>query len=216
MKSILFKISILIIALSAASTINAEELRTPFRLPAAHAGHSALDAANALAKSACAAVRENSPFAEMDAASEEINSDSNGELVGQLSAFAKKFLGRGYRRGAAGPKLFDCSGFIGYIFKNFGFNLSRSSSSQYAEGERVSRDEIKPGDLLFFSSHSSGKGRVGHVAMVVDVKADGSCTFIHASPNKGISYQSFPDGGYYSRNFIGAKRIIGAKESPKA
>nr|WP_303643252.1 C40 family peptidase [uncultured Duncaniella sp.] len=119
-------------------------------------------------------------------------------------------LGTRYRLGATGPNQFDCSGFIGYVFRNFGFNLNRDSRSQYLQGEHIDKGEIKPGDLLFFSSRSSGKGRVGHVAMVVDVNNDGSCRFIHASSSKrGVVYQNFPDNGYYSRHFIGAKRIIG-------
>ncbi|WP_286332066.1 C40 family peptidase, partial [Duncaniella freteri] len=134
----------------------------------------------------------------------------HSELVDQMKEFAAKYLGTRYRLGATGPNQFDCSGFIGYVFRNFGFNLNRDSRSQYLQGEHIDKGEIKPGDLLFFSSRSSGKGRVGHVAMVVDVNNDGSCRFIHASSSKrGVVYQNFPDNGYYSRHFIGAKRIIG-------
>ena len=87
--------------------------------------------------------------------------------------------------------------------------MPRTSRMQYSEGEKVSRKDVRPGDLLFFSSPRSGKGKVGHVAMVVDVnERDNSLTFIHASSSKGVSYQKFPDGGYYSRHYIGAKRII--------
>lgn len=215
MKSILFKISLFIITITSAIGVKAEEVRPPFRLPAAHsASHSAFDAANALVQSAYESIRKDTPFAEEDEIAEA--TDASTDIAGELSAFAKKFLGTRYRHGAAGPKQFDCSGFVGYVFKKFGINLHRSSSSQYAQGERVGRDEIKPGDLLFFSSRSSGKGRVGHVAMVVDVKADGSCTFIHAASGKGVTYQKFPDGGYYSRHYIGAKRILGTKVAENA
>lgn len=98
------------------------------------------------------------------------------------------------------------------MFKNFGFALNRDSRSQYLQGEKVAQDELRPGDLMFFSSRSSGKGRVGHVAMVVDVNADGSCTFIHASTKHGVVYQKFPDGAYYSRHYLGARRIVGSEE----
>ena len=122
---------------------------------------------------------------------------------------AAKYLGTRYRYGSTGPKTFDCSGFISYVFRQEGINLPRTSRMQYREGEKISRDQVRPGDLLFFSSPRSGKGRVGHVAMVVDVNEnDNSLTFIHASSSKGVSYQKFPDGGYYSRNFIGAKRVL--------
>lgn len=133
----------------------------------------------------------------------------------RLADNAAKYLGTRYRYGSTGPKTFDCSGFISYVFRQEGINLPRTSRMQYREGEKISRDQVRPGDLLFFSSPRSGKGRVGHVAMVVDVNEnDNSLTFIHASSSKGVSYQKFPDGGYYSRNFIGAKRVL--SEAPTA
>ena len=46
--------------------------------------------------------------------------------------------------------------------------------------------------------------------MVTDVNPDGSCRFIHASSGKGrVTYQNFPDNGYYERNFVGARRVLG-------
>lgn len=141
----------------------------------------------------------------LDAADEE----SNVALADRLKDFASKFLGRRYVWGSTGPKTFDCSGFTSYVFRNQGIELPRTSRMQYRVGEKVDRNELKAGDLMFFSSPRSGKGRVGHVAIVVDVnETDGTCTFIHSSSSKGVNLQKFPDGGYYSRNFIGAKRVI--------
>lgn len=138
-----------------------------------------------------------------------IKLEENMAKIERMADYAAKFLGTRYRYGSTGPKTFDCSGFIGYIFKKEGINLPRTSRMQYSEGEKVNRKDVRPGDLLFFSSPRSGKGKVGHVAMVVDVnERDNSLTFIHASSSKGVSYQKFPDGGYYSRHYIGAKRII--------
>lgn len=131
------------------------------------------------------------------------------EITDNLTKFASQFIGRRYVWGSTGPKTFDCSGFISYIFRNAGVTLNRTSRMQYAQGETVKTSELRPGDLMFFSSPRSGKGRVGHVAMVVEVDDGGeSLTFIHAASSKGVSYQRFPDGGYYSRNYIGAKRVI--------
>lgn len=126
----------------------------------------------------------------------------------RLSDYASKYLGTRYVWGATGPKSFDCSGFIGHVFRNEGISLPRTSRMQYTRGTKVSKSDLRPGDLLFFSSRTSGKGRVGHVAMVTEVNPDGSCVFIHASTKRGVVYQKFPDGGYYSRHFIGAKRLI--------
>lgn len=177
-----------------------------YPLPSKHF-KSVIDTSEELIKRAYESARENSPFAAIESAEE---SDSSDKLISEMKEFAAKFIGTRYRLGASGPTHFDCSGFVGYVFRNFGFNLSRDSRSQYMQGERVEKNDIQPGDLLFFSSRSSGKGRVGHVAMVVDVNEDGSCRFIHASSSKhGVVYQNFPDNGYYSQHYIGAKRIIG-------
>ena len=181
----------------------------PYKRPSAH--NAAVEASASMMENSFETVRAFTPFAE---SSIEDATDSNGELINQLTEFASKYPGTRYRRGSASPKGFDCSGFVGFVFKNFGFNLSRSSASQYKEGEKVEKNDLRPGDLMFFSGRSGNRSRVGHVAMVVDVNPDGSCTFIHASTSQGVVYQKFPDGGYYSKRYIGAKRIIPA--DPKA
>ena len=182
-----------------------ENQHTPYRLPAIH-NASTYEVADNLIERAYESVRANSPFVEAEEASND-NERVNG-VIDKMAKYAAKFLGTRYRRGASGPKAFDCSGFVGYVFRQFGITLNRSSKAQYTQGEKVEKTDIQPGDLMFFSSRSSGKGRVGHVAMVVDVKDDGTLTFIHASTKKGVTYQKFPDNGYYSRNYIGARRII--------
>lgn len=138
------------------------------------------------------------------------------QLASSLTSFAKRFLGTRYRLGGTTPRAFDCSGFVGYVYRNFGINLDRTSRQQYLQGDRVNVGNLQPGDLLFFRSRRSG-GAVGHVAMVVSVdKESNSCRFIHASTKKGVTYQNFPDNGYYSRNFIGAKRILGSSADATA
>lgn len=133
--------------------------------------------------------------------------------ISNLTEFASTLLGRKYVWGAVGPKTFDCSGFTSYVFRNQGIQLHRTSRMQYTQGEKVDRKDLRPGDLMFFSSPRTSKGVVGHVGMVVSVdNTDGSVTFIHASTKKGITYQKFPDGGYFSRTYIGAKRIVGTDE----
>lgn len=157
--------------------------------------------------------RQHSPFARVRPV--KVHSQVHINLAAQLTDYAAKFLGTRYRRGAAGPKAFDCSGFTSYIFSNFGISLSRDSRSQFTQGEQVAFNDIRPGDLLFFSTRRSGKGGIGHVAMVVSVdEKTNSCTFIHASSSKGISYDRYPDGGYYSNHYVGARRVIG-NSSPK-
>ena len=153
--------------------------------------------------------RLNSPFATMPEILKEDASIADASAAKVIN-YAARFLGTRYVLGAMGPSAFDCSGFVGYVFRNFGITLDRTSRQQYLQGDKVSLGNLRPGDLLFFSSRSSGRGNVGHVAMVTKVNPDGSCKFIHASSGKGrVTYQTFPDNGYYERNFVGARRILG-------
>ncbi|MDE6100030.1 MAG: C40 family peptidase [Paramuribaculum sp.] len=170
---------------------------------------SAEDPSSSFIAMATAKTREQSPFAQMpDLLDEEANiADASAS---KIINYASRFLGTRYVLGAMGPSAFDCSGFVGYVYRNFGITLDRTSRQQYLQGEKVSLGNLRPGDLLFFSSRSSGRGNVGHVAMVTEVNPDGSCKFIHASSGKGrVTYQKFPDNGYYQRNFVGARRILG-------
>ncbi len=121
--------------------------------------------------------------------------------------YARKFLGRPYRSGGKTPKGFDCSGFTSYIFKNFDISLAASSGAQYRQGHPVDLEDVRPGDLLFFSGRS-GRSSVGHVGMAVEVESDGTIIFIHSATSGGIRYDRYPDGGYYSRRYIGARRMI--------
>lgn len=152
-----------------------------------------------------------SAFLNLDEASREVVSSynnvmGNNSLVNQIIDYAKNYLGRPYRSGAKGPRAFDCSGFTSFVFRNFDISLSPSSRAQYTQGEQINLSEVRPGDLLFFGGRRGGS-TVGHVAMAVEVKDNGSIKFIHAA-QRGICYDTYPDGGYYSKRFIGARRVI--------
>lgn len=126
----------------------------------------------------------------------------------QLIDYAKQFIGTRYRSGAKGPSAFDCSGFTSYVFRKFDFSLASSSRGQATQGERISITDAKPGDLMFFSGSRNRKS-VGHVGIVVDVdQATGKVKFIHAATSKGVSIDTYPDGGYYSKRFLHIQRVI--------
>lgn len=152
--------------------------------------------------------RLHSPFAGFKARPT-AKSASGSELAKEMIEYAAKFLGTPYVWGSTGPKSFDCSGFTSYVYRKFGIHINRTSGQQYTQGTNVNVKNLQPGDLLFFSSRRSGRRGVGHVAMVASVdRENGTCKFIHASTRRGVVYQNFPDNGYYSNHFIGAKRII--------
>lgn len=127
-------------------------------------------------------------------------------LLNDLLSEARSHLGKRYSRGSKGPKAFDCSGFSSYVFRQFGYSLSPSSRDQYNQGEKVSRKQLRKGDLVFFKGRST-KGGVGHVGIVVDADENGKFTFIHAATSSGIIISSC-DEPYYSKRYVGSKRII--------
>lgn len=126
------------------------------------------------------------------------------EIINNILAEAKTHLGKRYVWATRGPKTFDCSGFVYYVFKQFGYTLSPSSRNQYTLGAHVTKEEVREGDLIFFRSRRSGK-KVGHVGIVYLVEGD-IIHFIHASL-KGVRISRL-DEKYYTNNFVGFKRII--------
>lgn len=121
-------------------------------------------------------------------------------------AFYKKPTSK-YKYGAAGPNHFDCSGFVYYCFNQFGITLPRSSRDMFLVGKKVAKEELIPGDLVFFSR---GRLAIGHVGIVVetDIDAAHNFRFIHSSTNKtNIRVDNSASPGYAAR-FKGARRII--------
>ncbi len=126
-------------------------------------------------------------------------------LVTDLLKEANKHIGKRYVAGAKGPSAFDCSGFSSYVYRQFGYSLSPSSRAQYTQGVPVAKGDLRKGDLVFFTSRSSGKN-VGHVGIVVSADNEkGTFKFIHASI-KGVKISDFE--GYYVPRYLGARRVI--------
>ena len=110
----------------------------------------------------------------------------------------KKYLGVKYVWGGTTPNGFDCSGLVQYVYKNLGITLNRVSQDQYRQGMPLTREELMPGDLVFFEDN----GDVHHVGIYV-----GDGYMIHA-PYTGavVSYQSI-DTPYYKSQFCGGRRV---------
>lgn len=135
------------------------------------------------------------------------------EQISQLLDYASQFKGTRYRSGSSSPKGFDCSGFTSFVFKKFGYDLNRSSSSQVNNGTPVAKNELQPGDLVFFNGRAVGK-RVGHVGIVTEVKDNGTFEFIHSSNSRGVVVSSSEEP-YYKRRYVGANRVIDSSTKEK-
>ncbi|SDZ13559.1 C40 family peptidase [Thermoactinomyces sp. DSM 45892] len=126
-------------------------------------------------------------------------------LADKIIATGEKYLGTPYKYGAPSgqTKVFDCSTFTQYVFGQYGIKLPRTSASQYASvGTPVSKSNLQVGDLLFFSSSKSGKGRVGHVGIYA-----GNNKILHTYGQGGVRYDSLSTK-WLAASYIGAKRVL--------
>ncbi|EJS94761.1 NlpC [Pectobacterium wasabiae CFBP 3304] len=105
-----------------------------------------------------------------------------------------------YRYGGLDRNGVDCSGFVYLTFRDkFGMQLPRTTEEQTELGERIDRDNLLPGDLVFFKTGSGGSGL--HVGIY-----DKDDQFIHASTSQGVIRSSL-DNVYWKRAYWQARRI---------
>lgn len=116
----------------------------------------------------------------------------------KAAGVAQKYIGVKYVWGGASPKGFDCSGLVGYSFKQSGKTLPRSAAEMYKKGQAVSKSKLQKGDLVFFSTYKKG---ASHVGIYI-----GNNKFVHASSSNGVKIDSL-GSSYYSKAYLGAKRI---------
>jgi cell wall-associated NlpC family hydrolase len=109
--------------------------------------------------------------------------------------------GAPYRNGGSTPAGFDCSGFVQYVFAQHGHKLPREVQAQFKVGERIDRDGIRPGDLVFFETVSRGASHVG-IAM-------GDGQFVHAPSSRGVVRVERYTSEYWSKRWVGARRMRG-------
>lgn len=117
----------------------------------------------------------------------------------ELQETAKQYLGVPYRYGGTSTSGFDCSGFVSTVYKNLGVNLPRTSSSMYNVGDKVAKEDLQPGDLVFFNT--SGRG-ISHVGIYY-----GDGKFIHSQTGQGVSITDINDKWYWGSRYVGAKRV---------
>ena len=143
-------------------------------------------------------------YSETNTSNEETESESQTSAIGeQIVAYAKQYLGCPYVYGAAGSSSFDCSGFTMYVYKHFGYELSHSATAQSKKGTYVAKEDLMPGDLVFFLDYETMDG-IGHCGIYV-----GDGNFIHASSGSGYCVKvSTLTSGSYAKRYSTARRLI--------
>ncbi len=120
----------------------------------------------------------------------------------ELIAYGEKFLGTPYEFGAATGQTstFDCSSFVGEVFRHtLSIDLPRASYDQAKEGREVGLDELRKGDLLFFSARGL---EIGHVAIYA-----GDNKLLHTfSKERGVHFDTFDDK--WKKRFVTARRMF--------
>jgi Cell wall-associated hydrolases (invasion-associated proteins) len=132
----------------------------------------------------------------------------NNKTLASLYNEAVEWLKTPYRRGGMGHRGMDCSGLTITIFKNvFGIQLERRSRDiSNKDVVDLKKDELKPGDLVFFATSRRAKG-VNHVGVYL-----GNDKFVHASIKKGVIISSLHEA-YYQRTWVKGGRIKNANET---
>lgn len=139
---------------------------------------------------------KSSDKSESSSSSSSSKSSSKGQAIVDE---AKKYLGVKYVYGGSSPSGFDCSGLVQYVCRKNGISVSRSSREQFHNGVAVSREDLQPGDLVFFQKN----GTIHHVGIYV-----GGGQMIHApQTGKTVSYQSINTPGRIS-GYAGARRVV--------
>jgi len=117
----------------------------------------------------------------------------------RVIASAHSQLGTPYRYGGSDPRGFDCSGLVYYAHHQAGIYIPRTAAGQFSHTRPVSRGELQPGDVVFFSTNE----KTTHTGIYM-----GEGRFIHApSTGKTVSYDRL-DSGFWKNRYLGAGRFI--------
>lgn len=117
----------------------------------------------------------------------------------EIVSRAAKYKGVPYVFGGTTPKGFDCSGYVQHVFKDCKAKLPRLADEQALQGIFVTQKQLRPGDLVFFTTYAAGASHVGIYA--------GDGQFWSASSSKGVMLLSLKDD-YWKQRYYGARRVL--------
>jgi cell wall-associated NlpC family hydrolase len=112
-----------------------------------------------------------------------------------VAGVAMQYLGTPYQWAGAAPGGFDCSGLVMYAYSKLGVSLPHSSYAMWGDGVSVPKDQLQPGDIVFFDG-------LGHVGIYI-----GGGQFVHAPHTGTVVQVSSLDSGSYASSYVGARRV---------
>ncbi len=121
----------------------------------------------------------------------------------EMITYAKQFIGTPYVYGGTSlTSGVDCSGFIYSVYQDFGITLDRRSRDQINDGPRVAKEDLRPGDLVFFNT--GGESEISHVGMYI-----GNGEYIHSTNGaaNGVTISDI-NSDYALNTYVGAARIL--------
>ncbi len=126
----------------------------------------------------------------------------------QILEKAEQYLGVHYKRDGKHPSEgFDCSGFVSYVFNQFGLNLRGGSSDIASVGLLKNTQQIEVGDVVFFGERRHGKLKINHVGIVAH-SSEKELVMIHSSSSLGISKEDILKSDYWKSRFLFVKDIL--------
>ena len=125
-----------------------------------------------------------------------------------LLTFAQTLIGTPYHFASSNPNYgFDCSGFVGYVFRNFDISVPRSSGDFANVGQKVKLEDAKPGDIILFTGTQKHSRKIGHVGIIV-CNADHEIRFIHSTSGKEHGVTITTMDNYYRHRFVRIVRMF--------
>ncbi len=125
---------------------------------------------------------------------------ANAPIINKILDFADDYLGTPYVWGGTTPAGFDCSGFVQYVYGKNGYNITRTTYTQWDnDGIPVDREDLAPGDLVYFGYGDAPS----HVGIYV-----GDGKMIHSPRTGDVIKYSTIESGYYDNCYLGARRIV--------
>ena len=110
------------------------------------------------------------------------------DIRSEIIKTALSLRGTVYKKNGKGPDGFDCSGFVYYVYKKSNINLSPSTNKLIRYGHKITLDNVKPGDLVFFKAK-----KIFHVGIMLNHEE-----FIHSSTRKGVTIDRL-DSSYWGK-----------------